>query len=104
MAEFVAEAKRKPGTYNYGSSGNCGTMHMPMEMLKASANFRMTHIPYTGAGPAVLALLAGQVDAVATEPSTAPAARWSIWTRPTSKPTGTRTRRSWSRPYAFPID
>jgi tripartite-type tricarboxylate transporter receptor subunit TctC len=70
LAEFVADAKKKPGTYNYGSSGNYGTMHVPMEMLKASAGFRMTHIPYTGAGPALLALLGGQVDAVASGPST----------------------------------
>jgi tripartite-type tricarboxylate transporter receptor subunit TctC len=69
LAEFVAEAKKKPGTYNYGSSGNYGTMHVPMEMLKAAAGFRMVHIPYTGAGPAVLALLAGQVDAVASGPA-----------------------------------
>ncbi len=70
LAEFVADMKRKPTTFNYGSSGNYGTMHVPMEMLKAQAGFRMTHIPYTGAGPAVLALLAGQVDAVASGPST----------------------------------
>jgi tripartite-type tricarboxylate transporter receptor subunit TctC len=70
LAEFVADAKARPGAYNYGSSGNYGTMHVPMEMLKASAGFRMTHIPYTGAGPAVLALLGGQVDAVSTGPST----------------------------------
>ncbi len=70
LAEFVADAKKQPGKFNYGSSGNYGTMHVPMEMLKASAGFRFTHIPYTGAGPAVLALLAGQVDAVATGPST----------------------------------
>jgi tripartite-type tricarboxylate transporter receptor subunit TctC len=69
LAEFIADAKKKPGTYNYGSSGNYGTMHVPMEMLKAGAGFRMTHIPYTGAGPAVLALLGGQVDAVAAGPS-----------------------------------
>jgi tripartite-type tricarboxylate transporter receptor subunit TctC len=69
LAEFVADTKKKPGTYNYGSSGNYGTMHVPMEMLKAAAGFRMVHIPYTGAGPAVLALLAGQVDAVATGPA-----------------------------------
>jgi tripartite-type tricarboxylate transporter receptor subunit TctC len=69
LAEFVAEAKKKPGTYNYGSSGNYGTMHVPMEMLKAAAGFRMVHIPYTGAGPAVLALLSGQVDAVASGPA-----------------------------------
>ena len=70
LAEFVADLKRQPGRFNYGSSGNYGTMHVPMEMLKAEAGFRMTHIPYTGAGPAVLALLGGQVDAVASGPST----------------------------------
>lgn len=70
LAEFIADARAKPGAYNYGSSGNYGTMHVPMEMLKASAGFRMTHIPYTGAGPAVLALLGGQVDAIASGPAT----------------------------------
>src|SRR6187455_3504032 len=39
LQEFVADAKQKPGTYNYGSSGNYGTMHVPMEMLKSSAGF-----------------------------------------------------------------
>ncbi|MFO1221415.1 MAG: tripartite tricarboxylate transporter substrate binding protein [Burkholderiaceae bacterium] len=70
LGEFVAAAKARPGVLNYGSSGNYGTMHVPMEMLKASAGFRMVHIPYTGAGPAVVALLGGQVDAVASGPST----------------------------------
>jgi tripartite-type tricarboxylate transporter receptor subunit TctC len=70
LAEFVAALKAQPGRYNYGSSGNYGTMHVPMEMLKSAAGFRMTHIPYTGAGPALLALLGGQVDAVSTGPST----------------------------------
>ena len=69
LAEFVADLKRKPGTYNYGSSGNYGTMHVPMEMLKAAAGVSMVHIPYTGAGPAVLALLGGQVDALSTGPA-----------------------------------
>jgi tripartite-type tricarboxylate transporter receptor subunit TctC len=69
LAEFVADLKAKPGKYNYGSSGNYGTMHVPMEMLKASAGISMTHIPYTGAGPAVLALLGGQVDALSTGPA-----------------------------------
>jgi tripartite-type tricarboxylate transporter receptor subunit TctC len=70
LADFIADARAKPGAYNYGSSGNYGTMHVPMEMLKNAAGFRMTHIPYTGAGPAVVALLGGQVDAVASGPST----------------------------------
>jgi tripartite-type tricarboxylate transporter receptor subunit TctC len=69
VAEFVADAQQHPGTYNYGSSGNYGTMHVPMEMLKSAAGFRMTHIPYTGAGPAITALLGGQVDALACGPA-----------------------------------
>ena len=70
LPEFLEAMKKKPGGFNYGSSGNYGTMHVPMEMLKSSAGFRMVHIPYTGAGPAVLALLGGQVDAVASGPAT----------------------------------
>jgi tripartite-type tricarboxylate transporter receptor subunit TctC len=69
LGEFVADLKTKPGKYNYGSSGNYGTMHVPMEMLKSSAGISVTHIPYTGAGPAVLALLGGQVDALSTGPA-----------------------------------
>jgi tripartite-type tricarboxylate transporter receptor subunit TctC len=69
LDEFLADAKRKPGAFNYGSSGNYGTMHVPMEMLKANADFRMVHIPFTGAGPAVVALLGGQVDAIASGPA-----------------------------------
>jgi tripartite-type tricarboxylate transporter receptor subunit TctC len=69
LGEFVADLKTKPGKTNYGSSGNYGTMHVPMEMLKASAGISVTHIPYSGAGPAVLALLGGQVDALSTGPA-----------------------------------
>ena len=70
LADFIKDARRQPGKFNYGSSGNYGTMHVPMEQLKAHAGFSMVHIPYTGAGPAVLALLGGQVDAVASGPAT----------------------------------
>jgi tripartite-type tricarboxylate transporter receptor subunit TctC len=70
LGEFIADLRKKPTAFNYGSSGNYGTMHVPMEMLKASAGVRMTHIPYTGAGPAIVALLSGQIDALATGPST----------------------------------
>jgi len=68
--EFIDDARRNPAKYSYGSSGNYGTMHVPMEMLKSNAKFFMLHVPYTGAGPAVLALLGGQVDAVSTGPAT----------------------------------
>jgi tripartite-type tricarboxylate transporter receptor subunit TctC len=67
--EFIEAAKKAPGTIPYGSSGNYGTMHVPMEMLNASAGTKMLHVPFTGAGPAVVALLGGQVQALSTGPS-----------------------------------
>jgi tripartite-type tricarboxylate transporter receptor subunit TctC len=67
--EFVEAARAKPGVYSFSSSGNYGTMHVPMEMLKANANVNLLHVPYTGAGPAVTGLLGGQVDAIATGPA-----------------------------------
>jgi len=70
VKDFVEDAKKRPGAINYGSSGNYGTMHVPMEILAQTAGIRMTHIPYTGAGPAVAALLGGQVDALSTGPAT----------------------------------
>jgi tripartite-type tricarboxylate transporter receptor subunit TctC len=70
VKDFVEDARKRPGAINFGSSGNYGTMHVPMEILKQVANVHLTHIPYTGAGPAVVALLGGQVDALATGPAT----------------------------------
>ena len=69
-AEFAAAARANPGKFTFGSSGNYGTMHVPMEMLLAAAGLRMTHVPYTGAGPAIVGLLGGSIDAVATGPAT----------------------------------
>ncbi|MFN9774405.1 MAG: tripartite tricarboxylate transporter substrate binding protein [Burkholderiales bacterium] len=69
VADFVDDARRRPGQIPYGSSGNYGTMHVPMEMLAARAGAKLLHVPYTGAGPAVVGLLGGQVDALATGPS-----------------------------------
>jgi tripartite-type tricarboxylate transporter receptor subunit TctC len=68
--DMIEAAKRAPGTIPYGSSGNYGTMHVPMEMLAAAGGAKMLHVPFTGAGPAVVALLGGSVDAVSTGPST----------------------------------
>ena len=69
-AEFIAHAKAKPGAITFGSSGNYGTMHVPMEMLKQATGTFMVHVPYTGAGPAIVGLLGEQVDALATGPAT----------------------------------
>ncbi len=70
VKDFIDEAKRRPGAINYGSSGNYGTMHVPMEILAQEAGVKLTHVPFTGAGPAVLALLGGQIQAVSTGPAT----------------------------------
>ena len=70
LAEFVADARKRPGAITYGSSGNYGTMHVPMEMFDAAAGIKMLHVPFTGAGPAVVALLGGTVDSVSSGPST----------------------------------
>lgn len=68
--DFVEDAKKRPGAINYGSSGSYGTMHVPMEILSQTAGIKMTHVPFTGAGPAVVALLGGQIDAVSSGPAT----------------------------------
>jgi tripartite-type tricarboxylate transporter receptor subunit TctC len=70
LQDFVADARRRPGAITYGSSGNYGTMHVPMEMFAHRADVKLLHVPFTGGGPAVVALLGGQVDALSTGPST----------------------------------
>ena len=69
VADLVQDAKKRPGAIPYGSSGNYGTMHVPMEMFDTAAGIKMLHVPFTGAGPAIVALLGGQVDALSTGPS-----------------------------------
>ncbi|MEI7785297.1 MAG: tripartite tricarboxylate transporter substrate binding protein [Betaproteobacteria bacterium] len=70
VKDFVDDARKRPGAINYGSSGNYGTMHVPMEILAQDAGIKLTHIPFTGAGPAVVALLGGQIQAVSSGPAT----------------------------------
>ncbi|SIT28490.1 tripartite tricarboxylate transporter substrate binding protein [Achromobacter sp. MFA1 R4] len=69
LDEFIEAARKQGGKLSYGSSGIYGTMHVPMEMLQNAAGIKMMHVPFTGAGPAVQALVGGQVDALATGPS-----------------------------------
>lgn len=71
LKDLVDAAKAKPGTINYGSSGVYGTLHVAMEIFAHAAGIKMFHIPYQGGGPAVAALLAGQIDALASGPAPA---------------------------------
>ena len=69
--EFIAAAKAYPSQMNYSSSGMYGTLHVAMEMFASAAGVRMFHVPYQGGGPAVAALLGGQVHALASGPAAA---------------------------------
>jgi tripartite-type tricarboxylate transporter receptor subunit TctC len=61
LAELVAEAKAKPGVLTFASAGIGSPAHLCGEMIKQQAGIDMIHVPYTGAGPAMNALLAGNV-------------------------------------------
>jgi tripartite-type tricarboxylate transporter receptor subunit TctC len=71
LKEFVASAKAYPGKINYSSSGTYGTLHVSMEMFANAAGIKLFHIPYGGGGPALTALLGGQVHALASGPAPA---------------------------------
>ncbi len=68
LAEFVDDAKARPGQILYGSSGPYGTLHIAMEMFAASAGIKLQHVPFRGAAPALTALLSGTVQALASAP------------------------------------
>jgi tripartite-type tricarboxylate transporter receptor subunit TctC len=71
IQEFVAGAKANPGKINYSSSGIFGTLHVAMEMFAGAAGIKLFHVPYQGGGPAVRALLSGEVQALASGPAAA---------------------------------
>lgn len=71
-ADFVAQARAKPGRLTYGSAGNGTSTHLAAELLKVSAKVYVTHVPYRGASPMLTDLLGGQIDVgFATLPSVA---------------------------------
>src|SRR4029077_15233768 len=63
--------KANPGKINYSSSGVYGTLHVSMEIFANAAGIKLFHVPYQGGGPAVTALLGGQVEALASGPAAA---------------------------------
>jgi tripartite-type tricarboxylate transporter receptor subunit TctC len=73
LKEFVASAKAYPGQINYSSSGVYGTLHVAMEIFANAAGIKLFHVPYQGGGPALTALLGGQVHALASGPAPAAA-------------------------------
>jgi tripartite-type tricarboxylate transporter receptor subunit TctC len=62
LAQFLEFTRKNPGRLNYGSAGNGTSHHLAGEMFKLQTKTFITHIPYSGAGPALRDLIAGQVD------------------------------------------
>ena len=62
--ELADYARQNPGKINFGSQGIGSVGHLAMELLSGKANIRMTHVPFSGTGPALAALIGGHVDVV----------------------------------------
>jgi tripartite-type tricarboxylate transporter receptor subunit TctC len=62
IEELIALLKANPNKYNYGTSGTGGPQHLVGEMFKAATGTQITHIPYRGAAPAGVAILAGETQ------------------------------------------
>jgi len=71
VADLVADAKSRPQEIRYSSAGFYSTLHLAMEMFSKAAGIKLRHIPNTGGGPAMVALLGGHVDVLAIPPSVA---------------------------------
>ena len=65
LKEFVALAKSKPGTLNYGSAGNGSAGHLAFEYLKMVSDIFVLHVPYRGTGPQLTDLMGGRIEAAA---------------------------------------
>jgi tripartite-type tricarboxylate transporter receptor subunit TctC len=62
LKDLIDYAKANPGKLNYGSAGSGTTHHLSVELFKTMTGTNMVHVPYKGAGPLMIDLLAGQVD------------------------------------------
>jgi tripartite-type tricarboxylate transporter receptor subunit TctC len=62
VRDLIELAKAKPGALNYASSGNGASPHLAAEMLARATGIQMVHVPFKGMQPALVALLAGEVD------------------------------------------
>ena len=70
MKELIALAKAQPGKINFGSAGQGSTGQLATEQLKMMAGINMTHVPYKGAGPALIGAVSGEIDLMISGVST----------------------------------
>ncbi len=64
VQELLALARTKPGKLTYGSSGQGSTGHLAWALLNMDTKTSMTHVPYRGSGPALIAIVGGEIDTV----------------------------------------
>lgn len=62
LGDVVTAARAAPDSITYGSPGNGTTIHLAGEIFKTAANIKMRHVPYKGSNPALMDVLAGNVD------------------------------------------
>lgn len=62
VQEFIALAKAEPGRLRFGSAGSGSVTHLGVELFKSMAGVDLLHVPYKGAGPAMIDLIGGQLD------------------------------------------
>jgi len=70
VSEFIALAKAKPGDIQYASAGVGGSLHLGMELFRMQAGIELLHVPFRGAGPAAIDVVAGNTKAVMSSTST----------------------------------
>ena len=71
LRELVDDAKKRPGEITFASSGLYGASHLPLEMFLQAAGLKMRHLPTTGGGPAITAVLGGHAQVFASPPALA---------------------------------
>lgn len=69
LEEFLAAAKQQPGGIKLGNAGNGSVYHLSAIGLEEQAGVKFNHVPYSGAAPAVVALLGGHIDALDVSPA-----------------------------------
>lgn len=70
MKEMIAHAKAKPGSVTYGTPGTASTNHLGGALLETLAGIKLLHVPFKGSGPALTAVLGGQVQIIITGAAT----------------------------------
>ena len=69
VRELIALAKARPGELNYASTATGGTPHLAAELFKSMARVNIRHLPYKGAGAAMIDVMAGEVQLIFAVPN-----------------------------------